>query len=92
MTIISDIETAIIFAAIGSLLGELLLIQEWLRYPQKRKVKSLGEFLRRGGIAIINMVFAVVFIIAYSLTLKELNPFLAIHIGASAPLLCRVLA
>jgi hypothetical protein len=85
------ITEAIIYGIIGGGIGELLALQKWLRTPKKKRRTLDSSIIELMFALIIDLALAYLIVFAYEKSLGELNLFLAIHLGASAPLITRIL-
>ena len=81
--------TIILFGLFGSILGDLISLRKMIKNSKKdnfnfRKIYFYIPIL-------INMFIAFGFLMVYYYTDKNVTPILAVHIGASSPIMARVL-
>jgi len=79
----------ILFGLFGSILGDLLFLTKLRQMPKEQRPK-FGDITFYLPI-IVNAIIGFGFVMAYYYTIEELTPILAIHIGASSPLIARTM-
>lgn len=81
--------SAIIFGLFGSILGDLLLLSKIGKMSRMDR-PDFKDFVFYLPIA-TNLILGFGFVLAYYLTYNGLGPLIAIHIGASSPILARTI-
>ena len=79
----------ILFGLFGSILGDLLFLTKLRQIPKDERpnFRKISFYIP----IVVNAIIGFGFVMAYYYTIEELTPILAIHIGASSPLIARIM-